>query len=445
LLRVLSGFVVYLGLLGCIVVPSRADGDDPLQRAGLAVACGLLINLALVLSGLRLIPALVIGVAPAAWGLWLSWRSIRRGARLSRPGAPLLLAGGGAAYLLGAYYVEIVSEPLIHWDARSIWFFHARMIWFDQAVRSATGWTHASVGFSHPDYPKLVPMLAAELATLAGYWNEYLPKGSLVVMLVPVTLWVFSLRREGGRFVLLLAALLFSLDGWLSNGLMDGYVVIYCGLAVVFAARYCAGRRALDLCSALCALGIATSLKNEGLVFAASLLVTVCVLLPRSARLTVRDIATAIATDVRVAACAIVAAAPTVLWTVDKSLWGLRTEYLAGSVLARLRDRAVDGASIGYIFEYLTVRASAIWVPAAILAVATAVCIGRRWPIHVGVRIAAISTGLYMTGLYFTYLSTPWGLDWQLSTSATRLMATATMALLVGVSFLLESFQARRA
>jgi len=445
LLRVLSGLVVYLAFVGGVAVPSRRDGDDPLQRAGLAVGSGLLINLGLVLAGLRLVAALLAGLPFAAWGAWRLWRSVRSRGRLPRPGAGVVAACGGAAYLLGAYYLEILSEPLIRWDARSIWFFHARMIWLDQAVRAATGWTHPSAAFSHPDYPKLVPTLAAELATLAGYWNEYLPKGSLVVMLVPVTLWLFSLRRSGPRFVLLVAALLFSLDGWLSNGLMDAYVVIYCALGVIFAARYCAGRRAIDLCSALCALGIAMCLKNEALVFAAALVGTVSLMLPRQMRVDIRDVAAAIADDARVAACAVVAAVPTVLWTVDKSLWGLRTEYLAGGALTRLHDRATDGSSIAHILQYLTIQASAIWAPATILAAGAFLCVQSRWPVHVGVRIAALTTALYVAGVYLTYLITPWGLDFQLSTSATRLMSTAMMALLVGISFLLESFEAARA
>jgi len=39
--------------------------------------------------------------------------------------------------------------------------------------------------FSHPDYPLLVPILAAQAANLAGFWNEQLPKSALVLLLVP--------------------------------------------------------------------------------------------------------------------------------------------------------------------------------------------------------------------------------------------------------------------
>ena len=62
--------------------------------------------------------------------------------------------------------------------------------------------------------------------------------------------------------------------------------------------------------------------------------------------------------------------------------------------------------------------------------------------VHSGVAIATATTALYFAGVYLTYLSTPWDLDFQLSTSATRLMSTAMMALLVAVFFLLESFEA---
>ena len=71
-------------------------------------------------------------------------------------------------YILVVYYLAIFSEPLLHWDARSIWFFQAKMIWIEGALRQSAGWNHPSIAFSHPDYPKLVPTIAAQLAYVKG-------------------------------------------------------------------------------------------------------------------------------------------------------------------------------------------------------------------------------------------------------------------------------------
>src|SRR5205807_1272968 len=97
----------------------------------------------------------------------------------------------GIFYLILMYYFKIFAEPLQDWDARSIWFFHAKMIWTEGALSKASGWNHSSTRWSHPDYPKLVPSIAAQLAYIKGFWNEFLPKGSLLIMLIPTIFWIF--------------------------------------------------------------------------------------------------------------------------------------------------------------------------------------------------------------------------------------------------------------
>jgi hypothetical protein len=58
--------------------------------------------------------------------------------------------------------------------------------------------------------------------------------------------------------------------------------------------------------------------------------------------------------------------------------------------------------------------------------------------------VSATTTLLYSGGLYAVYLSTPHGiLNFYLSTSGVRTMATATMSLLVGLFFLLSQFEKR--
>ena len=54
------------------------------------------------------------------------------------------------------------------WDARSIWLFHAKRIFYENSIFSGLD-DYAS--FSHNAYPTIAPAFASSLATLIGYWN----------------------------------------------------------------------------------------------------------------------------------------------------------------------------------------------------------------------------------------------------------------------------------
>ena len=53
-------------------------------------------------------------------------------------------------------FVPILSLPLYDWDARSIWFFHGKMIYYAGTLGPEAGWNIQTPQFSHVDYPKLV-------------------------------------------------------------------------------------------------------------------------------------------------------------------------------------------------------------------------------------------------------------------------------------------------
>src|SRR4051812_38442554 len=269
---VLSLFTLHLFLAGFAIRSLSRGSALDLGGVGLSIALGILLNFCLMLTGQPMSRVLAAGGIVATFGAVQFLRAVRSRsnpavqANATIPPAVWL----AAALLLAVYYVTIASEPLLHWDARAIWFFHARMIWTAGALRASAGWAHPSVAFSNPDYPKLVPALAAQLAYSKGYWNDFFPKGSLLIMLIPVTLWVFSFWRARLSFVVLVLVFFFSLDAWLWNGYMDGFLVLYAGAALLLIGRYLTERRHLDLYSAVCAAAIAANLKNEGLLFGVS-------------------------------------------------------------------------------------------------------------------------------------------------------------------------------
>jgi hypothetical protein len=175
------------------------------QEIALILVCGMIADYGLVLCLQSLQISLLIGSSFSIFGIACfgirSYRCQNREQYLCSVSFKKTL---GIIAFIGFYLIPILSKPLSAWDARSIWFFHAKMIYTEGALSQAAGWSHPSVVFSHVDYPKLVPVLAAQVTYINGLWNEYLPKVALIFMLVPALLWLFSFSRRSFSFVLLL-------------------------------------------------------------------------------------------------------------------------------------------------------------------------------------------------------------------------------------------------
>ena len=444
----LSLFTAYLFTIGYAVASPFADRATLFDKAGLAIAAGILINFSLMLTGQPIARVWLAGSLLAFWGVVKLFADLRaRPASASRGAGVSLAAVCGLVYVLFVYYFEMFAEPLSHWDARAIWFFHAKMIWTEGALRQSAGWNHPSIAFSNPDYPKLVPSIAAQLGYLRGYWNEFLPKGSLLVLLIPLMLWVFSFFRKRLSFVLLVSMFFFGLGAWLWNGYMDGYVALYSGVALLLIGRYMSDGRDTDLYSGICALGMAANIKNEGLLFALCVVATLALaaLVRRRGAGQFDELLRACPLLPRVI---VIAVAPALLWMWCKKAWGLQND-LAGDPtggLARLWNRLVDGTTPQYLFNFLAVRANTIWVVAALMAGGAAVSAYQRLKVPPGAVIAAVTAILYFCGLSAVYLSTPHDiLPFYLLTSATRTMATTSVALFISMFFLLSAFESRAA
>jgi hypothetical protein len=445
---VLSLFVSGVMLAGLVLTDApaaEADGRAPrglaTERLALALAAGLLLDYLLVLTGLALPLVLaavgllaLAGLGRAAW----RWRTGAWQPR--RPGAAALACGLLAACLLALYALVVLHEPLWRWDARSIWFFHARMIYGEQALRAHAGWAHPSLAFSHPDYPNLVPAVAAQLATLRGLWNEYLPKASLLVMLAPLVPWVCSFRNRPAAMVLLVLFCFVSLDGWLSNGYMDGYLALYTGLALLLFGRFLSHRRDVDLHASICALGIVLGLKAEGLLIVLAFCgALVLVGLPRP-RLALAALRQRLAHDRVFLVTLFLALAPALLWAVLKQAWGLQNDLTANPAenLARLSERLSDGRTALALFEFLATRATATWLLLGLLVLAAAALKLARFPVTRGATVAGLTAVLYFAEMYLVYLVTPRDLLWHLNSSAGRTMVGVTVGLLAGAYLLFE-------
>lgn len=175
----------------------------------------------------------------------------------------------------------VLGYPVSDWDARSIWFFHAKRIFYNNNLYAQLD-NYGS--FSHNYYPVLVPALAASIARGVGYWNEIFPRISVVFVILPPLLVLARLVSNKSFFNLLLAGLLLSSRSILINGYMDGILAIYFAASCAMLMHMYSDERAkqgsnnitqdeivLALMSASMLL-----LKNEGSL--AVLLVWVCLL-----------------------------------------------------------------------------------------------------------------------------------------------------------------------
>ena len=427
-----------LGLSLAIVVPRLLEDGLKLPRRertalpALLLAAGILINYLLVLvfgdmkiaSSVGAVLAVagagyavaklrgkVLNLFPFGWGIWL-----------------VLL------YLALLYVFPIFLDPLHAGDARSIWFFHGKMIHYAGGLTAATGLDAPAVIFSHVDYPKPVGVLAAQIAMLAGFWNEYLPKGSLAVLLLPPLLGVVSFFRGIRLSAVFLVVVLFFGAGWhLWNGYMDGYLALYAAVALLFLGRWLDSGSGIDLSAGIVFLGVAMNLKNEGVLFALAL--ATALLFVRDSGLVIRDSLfprfPSPGSRVPNMALLLLPLLCVAVWAVKKSAWGLENDLRLGAgsipiVIGHLRDGAAAMIGNALILNALVGKAAIIAAGAAAAAAAFRVRIPPGFWLAVG-------TGLiYFAGMFCVYLATPADLQWHLSTSADRTMMTVLACFFAG-------------
>lgn len=120
-----------------------------------------------------------------------------------------------------------LGTPVFEWDARSIWLFHAKRIFYDNSIFSIID-NYAS--FSHNAYPSLVPALASSLAKTIGHWNEVFPKLAFTLMFLP-PLIIIHVFLKGAQYLIFLSIVLFIIGKYLFNGWADGLIAVYFGIS----------------------------------------------------------------------------------------------------------------------------------------------------------------------------------------------------------------------
>jgi hypothetical protein len=442
ILLITLGFLFLIGQ-GWLIIGPLLQGslfnkkrDIPhFQEISLMMISGLIINYGIVLIvhslKISIIISSILAVIGTSCYLLTLKKTIKRGYFTSNS----FIKSFGVLLVCGLFIGPILAEPLIGWDARSIWFLHAKMIYFAGSFNQTIGWLHPSVTFSHVDYPNLVPNLAAQIAFLNGFWNEYLPKLSLLFILTPAVLLLFSFYKRSFSFLFLIAVIPFSFASTLWNGYMDGYITLYFALSMLLLGRYYKNSKAIDLVSSLFCLFLILYIKNEGeLAVIAGILAIVLTIVLKKIRFSIKKLITE---NWKIIIALILILLPFGIWSLYKNQWGIVNDLGVGSSqsLLQFMKRIGDG-SYKVILEKVYPEMSSGIMLFGFLFIAS-IALKARIPREILPVI--IATGVYCVGIIAIYMITPMDLVWHLVTTTFRTIVTLNVGLYAACFFLFSN------
>jgi hypothetical protein len=315
----------------------------------------------------------------------------------------------------------ILSSPTVEWDARSIWFFHAKRVWIGNNLYA---YLDDYAPWSHNDYPPMLAATAASLARSLARWNEVFPRLSVLILILPVLLASVQLLPSRAVFVALLGSLfVFSLavkDFGLLTGYMDLILGLYYAAAAMVLARMppfaprgtttAPSGTGWQLACFILFVSIFPMLKNEGILGAIILLALFAIRALRRPLL------------IFLAPLAFV---PWLLvWKIPVLSWGVSGDLFGSGLIERALLRMADRQSLALILGTFVAET---W-PSAIVFLTVYATLGRRDP--AGFVVAAAFFLAYSAGLIAIYLLTPHDLLWHLNTSASRVYGAANCVLL---------------
>ncbi len=426
-----TGAVLYLVGLGWLIVGPLLHGSltrrkmDSLliEEFPLILLGGFILNFGILLILQKLKLTLIIGGVLALVGLILFILYFLRNhiGKAKHPDSINKWVGVGFFILLLSG--PILSNALYDWDARSIWFFHSKMIYFAGSIGPEAGWQDPTVVFSQLDYPKMIPSLAAQIMYIMGFWNEYLPKLSLFVVFIPPVVWLVTFARKTFSYAFLVFLLPFSLFPWLWNGYMDGLLAFYFCIALLLFDRYMQEGKKIDLISSIACALFLLYIKNEGNLAMLVLLFAFAVYYIIAKWPLKLKIKPGLSIHWRYVIIVIVALIPFVIWNIYERQWGLSSDLGLGSEASfqRMALRLTDGSLsliVKKIFKYINASLMLL----VLLLVSN--LLFRRPFIRESLP-AIIATSLYVLGMGLIYLITPHDLVWHLNNSTVRVMELA--------------------
>jgi len=398
------------------------------------ILSGIITNFTLVLLFQNLGTSIAIGIVIGIGGLIHLLATIRKNINLGKTiknfqKPEWWLIG---LVLIALYFLLITSTPIFEWDARSIWFLHGKMIYGSQTIGLQAGWQHPSIQFSHVDYPKLIAVMSAQIATIFGYWNEYLPKLSLIFLFIPLAITSISFFYQDKVYLLMLIPILWVGD-WLWNGYMDGYLALYFGMGILLGYKFFNSKCFLYLQASSTFLISCLYLKNEGqmAVLVAIIVFTIYLFSTMDSIFTKNNNFYFISGIVF-----IFQLIPFFLWSIYKLVWGIHNDLKIGSqaFFHRILER-ISNQSWSTILMEITDQ---IILPLVIFLILLIVLRNYNG-IVISPTFFGVTALLYTLGMIFIYLSTPYDLGYHLRTSIDRTMLPVAVVLWFGSFVLIEN------
>lgn len=324
-------------------------------------------------------------------------------------------------FLVLMLLVKTVCEGIYGWDARSIYFFHAKMIYFAQMF-PIESWKLQEYHFSHQDYPKLTASLAALISTGIGYWNEYWPKlatGSLLILL-HVGIYVLPLKFIE-RFVIQL--IMFSVPGYfLWVGEQDGYLAGFSFLSTLYMGWGLRYQNKLWIQIGLACLFVGMQIKNEGLAFGAIVFLASVFFRPKIMSRAIASIPV------------FLVASPVFLWTFYRRYFGIHNDLSTAFSKQRILDRIVSWDLFWRDFlRYFFFKTEIFKTLLLALVIFGLMKVLRKLKWDIAPWMAIISFLGYSFTIMCVYLATHWELVEHLKTSVDRVAFTPALVLLGGV------------
>jgi hypothetical protein len=187
----------------------------------------------------------------------------------------IIIKNYGIILLLTFLLSLIILIPLTSFDARSIWFFHSKIIFYENKIFSNI-WFESDVLFSQVHYPKINAVISAYISKLLLIWNYHLSKISIFLLLLPI-IFFFKINFKKNYFFLIILLLILFFRSDLINGYFDSIIALY-STAILILIVEIDNKKKKNLVSFFFLLSsILIQIKDEGIVIFLIILFTLLI------------------------------------------------------------------------------------------------------------------------------------------------------------------------
>ena len=308
-----------------------------------------------------------------------------------------------------------LGTATFEWDARSIWLFHAKVMFYEDSVLLLDD----SYKFSHIEYPNLAPAFASALAILVGHWNEVFPKLSFTLMFLPPLILIYSFLKNT-HYLIFLSIVFFTIGKFLFNGWTDGLVAVYFGISaflmyllfIIDSNFY--KNKPIFYMLAFCFFVSLTLIKNEGIALLFVIFLSTFLINLFKLRLK-RDISKFFLLSISFL--------PIIIWKFFCYSKGIGDDYISTNILLNLLPRLEDLNNYKTISYFLFLNEKFLFALIFFL-----VSFWIKFDKELFSFIFII-TLMYILILFIIYLSTPYDFYWQLNSSAARVIRSLSFLL----------------